>query len=84
MNNKYSNLRVPVGMVLVAATLLGGAVGCTQGNSGEEKKDVAVTEVKASNVELATSKMGSIMEETTITGHLNAISKADIVSRIAG
>ena len=84
MNNKYSNLRVPVGMVLVAATLLGGAVGCTQGNSGEEKKDVAVTEVKASNVELATSKMGSIMEETTITGHLNAISKADIVSRVAG
>ena len=84
MNNKYSNLRVPVGMVLVAATLFSGAVGCTQSKSGEENKDVAVTEVKASNVELATSKMGSIMEETTITGHLNAISKADIVSRVAG
>ncbi|MGM9998057.1 MAG: efflux RND transporter periplasmic adaptor subunit [Candidatus Bruticola sp.] len=84
MNNKYSNLRVPVGMILVAATLLSGGVGCSQNNSGEEKKDVAVNEVKASNVELDVTRLGSIVEETTITGHLNAVNKADIVSRVNG
>ncbi|MGM9991517.1 MAG: efflux RND transporter periplasmic adaptor subunit [Candidatus Bruticola sp.] len=84
MNNKYSNLHIPIGMILVAATLLSGSVGCSHNSSSEEKQDVAASEVKSSNVELAASKLGSIIEETTITGHLNAINKADIVSRVAG
>lgn len=55
-----------------------GSIACS---SGEEE---ASYERPATVVELGESKQGSMIEETSITGHLEAVEKAQVLSRVAG
>lgn len=63
---------------MAAAVLASGAIACS---SDEEQ---ASYERPATVVELGESRQGSIIEETSITGHLEAVEKAQVLSRVAG
>ena len=79
MKDKGSRLRLPVGIFLVAATLAAGTIGC-----GAEKQTVETETKKVTNVEVGSSRQGSILQETNLTGHVQALKKAEIYPRVAG
>ena len=74
MKDKGSRLRLPVGIFLVAATLAAGTIGC-----GAEKQTVETETKKVTNVEVGSSRQGSILQETNLTGHVQALKKAEIL-----
>ena len=77
-----SKLRVPIGMLLTASVLLVGGLGCSQDKEQEEA--AAVTARQTTNVELAVAKRGEIMQRTSLVGHVQALEKAEVFTRVAG
>lgn len=80
--NKKNRFQVPVSICLVAAALAVGTPGCSKGTDGAAKDQAASKPLTV--VELGVSKNGSITEKTSLTGHLEAIDKAEVFSRVSG
>lgn len=81
-------MRVHFGMVLVAGTLLAvSAVGCNEVQdkaANGASPSPAATTADSVAVNLFTAQTGTLVEEVSLTGHLRAVSKAQVFSRIGG
>lgn len=79
-------MRVPVGVFLVSVALACGAIGCGAGNGGDSGASPSASPTAAAviPVEVAVAEQGSLDETTSLTGHLRAVSKAQVFSRIGG
>lgn len=79
-------MRIKIGIIAAALLLAGGAVGCNKpGSPDPAASPAAVKEEKvATVVEVVNSEMGDMEATASLTGHLRAISKAQINTRVAG